>query len=177
MKYRIILLPQPAQSKQLRVFSETIQSHGDGYRLDAHHLPHVTVVAFEGETVSVAREYWERVRRLELTMAHVQVHHLHHYTTDEFQGYILLHLLSSDSLRAIYRSVKEALSEDIKPRDFRKYSVRPPHLTLGVDPATAIHLPELRMRTIQFDRIALAESAEFGSVESLLHERQLAKAE
>lgn len=170
MKYRIILLPTENDSRALTDYATAVGPLDEGYRLDQNHIPHITIVAFEAEESASATVRWEKLKTVLMQAAQAGVDHLQQHE----DGYIMAHLTMTDTLQAVFHTVRETLMEDIDPTDFAKYSARPPHITIGVELGRTIPLKPFPLTEINFDRLALAQTHEYGSVEGPLSHLYLA---
>ena len=174
MKVRIALLPKIEQSDQLTQYSQAIPVKGDGYRLDASHVPHITLVAWETDDETSAEETWHLLDDVFLPEVHCALEEIVYAGDGANAGYIMARIEGSDELKAFIRTIHEAIASKVSQADLDKYAQRTPHLTIGVDTAAAPELAPSPINYLEFDRIALVESGEFGAAIRIVCEQALA---
>ncbi|MCC7543422.1 hypothetical protein IT415_01800 [bacterium] len=174
MKVRIALLPKSEQSERLTQYSQALPMKGDGYRLDADHLPHITLVAWEVDGAASAEEVWHLLDDVFLPEVHCAVEGIVYENEGANGGYIMARIEGPDELKAFTRTVHEAITSKVGQTDLDKYTQRTPHLTIGVDMLGVSELPPSPIKALEFDRIALVESGGFGAATRIIYEQPLA---
>ncbi len=174
MKVRVALLPTVEQSEKLTNYSQAIAVVGEGYRLDHGHLPHITILAWEVDDLAQAESVWHMLDDVLLPEVHCKVEGIDYAAEGPNAGYILAHIEGSDELQAFMKTVHEAVHEKVGEAERTKYAERTPHLTIGVDVGGIPFLAPVPLQAIEFDRIALVESGEYGAATKILYEQVLA---
>ena len=167
-------MPKADQSAKLTEYSQAIAVVGDGYRLDHDHLPHITILAWEVDGLEVAQSVWHLLDNVLLPEVHCKVDGIDYTNEGPNTGYILAHLADSDELKAFIKTVHETVSEEVGETERAKYAQRIPHLTIGVDMGDVSGLTLAPLELIEFDRLALVESGEYGAATKILLEQPLA---
>lgn len=174
MKVRVALLPTVEQSEKLTNYSQAIAVVGEGYRLDHGHLPHITILAWEVDDLAQAESVWHMLDDVLLPEVYCKVGDIDYTAEGPNAGYILAHIEGSDELQAFMKTVHEVVREKVSEAERTKYAERTPHLTIGVDTAGAQDLESSPIDMLEFDRIALVESGEYGAATKILYEQVLA---